>query len=119
MDSPDGTVDTNLPANAGVTCSVPGLGRFHVPWDNKAHVLQLVRTPAAAAAAVALVVSNSVRPQGWVRYFTATEVCVPKARALQQDKPLLAITRKSLHVVTKTQCNQKKKESTLKSMKCT
>ena len=46
MDSPDGTVDTNLPASAGVTCSVPGLGRFHMPRDSKAHVLQLVRTTA-------------------------------------------------------------------------
>ena len=46
MDFPDGTVDTNVPGNAGVTCSIPGLGRFHMSRDSKAHVLQLVRTTA-------------------------------------------------------------------------
>lgn len=46
MDFPDGTVDTNQPANAGVTCSIPGWGKFHMPLGKKAHVLQLVRTTA-------------------------------------------------------------------------
>jgi len=28
-----GTVHKNLPTNAGNTGSIPGLGRFHVPWS--------------------------------------------------------------------------------------
>ena len=33
-DFPDGTVDRNLPAIAGDMDSIPGLGRFHMPWSN-------------------------------------------------------------------------------------
>ena len=29
-----GTVDKSLPASVGVTCSIPGPGRPHVPWNN-------------------------------------------------------------------------------------
>ena len=32
----------NLPANAGVKGSSPGLGRFHMPWSNWARVPQLL-----------------------------------------------------------------------------
>ena len=35
-DFPGGTVVKNLPANAGDTGSIPGLGRSHVPQSNKA-----------------------------------------------------------------------------------
>ena len=31
---PGGPVVKNPPANAGDTGSIPGLGRFHMPWDN-------------------------------------------------------------------------------------
>ena len=34
MDIPGGPVVKNSPSNAGDTGSVPGLGRFHMPWDN-------------------------------------------------------------------------------------
>ena len=40
-DFPGGAVVKNLPANAGDTGSIPGPGRSHMPWSNKAHVLQL------------------------------------------------------------------------------
>ena len=33
-DFPSGTVDRNLPANTGDTGSIPGPGRFHMPWSN-------------------------------------------------------------------------------------
>ena len=33
-DFPGGSVVKNLPANAGDTCSSPGLGRSHMPWSN-------------------------------------------------------------------------------------
>ena len=31
---PTGPVVKNLPANAGDSSSIPGPGRFHVPWSN-------------------------------------------------------------------------------------
>ena len=31
---PVGSVVKNLPANAGDTGSIPGLGRSHMPWSN-------------------------------------------------------------------------------------
>ena len=34
---PGGAVVENLPANAGDTGSIPGLGRSHMPWSNWAH----------------------------------------------------------------------------------
>ena len=33
-DFPGGTVDRNALANAGNIGSVPGPGRFHIPWGN-------------------------------------------------------------------------------------
>ena len=42
-----GPVDKNPPANAGDTGSIPGPGRFHMPWSNKAHVPWLWSLPAA------------------------------------------------------------------------
>ena len=34
LDLPDGTVDTNLPANAQDMGSIPGSGRFHMLQSN-------------------------------------------------------------------------------------
>ena len=34
QDFPGGTVDKNLPANAGDTGCIPGLERFYMPWSN-------------------------------------------------------------------------------------
>ena len=39
-DFPDGPVAENLPANAGNRGLIPGLGGFHMPWGNWAHVPQ-------------------------------------------------------------------------------
>ena len=33
-DFPDGTVNENPPANAGEVGLIPGLGKFHMPWNN-------------------------------------------------------------------------------------
>ena len=44
QDNPGGPVVKNLPANAGDTGSVSGLGRFHMPWVNQAHAPQLLST---------------------------------------------------------------------------
>ena len=54
---PGGTVDKNLPANAGNTCSIPGLGKI----PHAAEQLSLCATTA--------------------------EACVPRAHAPQQERP--------------------------------
>ena len=38
-----GTEDKNLLADAGYKDSIPGLGRFYMPWGNKAHGPQLLK----------------------------------------------------------------------------
>ena len=76
MDFPDGTVVQNPPANAGDTGSSPGPGRSHMPWSNKAHVPQLLSLR-----------SRTRKPQLLSPSATATEACVPRACALQQEKP--------------------------------
>ena len=42
IDIPGGPVVKSSSSNAGDTGSIPGLGRFHILWDNKASVLQLL-----------------------------------------------------------------------------
>ena len=54
----------NLPANTGDMGSIPDLGRFHMPQDNKAHEPQLLSPHAAAARST------------------------PRARALRRENPL-------------------------------
>ena len=63
-DFPGGTVDKKLPVNAGDMGSIPGLGRSHMPQSNEARVPQLL-SPSTAT----------------------TETSVPRACALQQQKP--------------------------------
>ena len=46
-----GTVDKNLPANAGDMGSISGLGRFQVWWSNEAHGPQLLRLSSRACKA--------------------------------------------------------------------
>ena len=41
-DFPGGPVVKNLPTKAGDKGLIPGLGRSHVPWGNKAHLPQLL-----------------------------------------------------------------------------
>ena len=41
-DFPGGPVVKNTPAKAGDMGLIPDLGRFHMPWSNEAHVLQLL-----------------------------------------------------------------------------
>ena len=48
---PDGTVDKNLPANAGDTGLTPGLGRFCLRRSNLAQEPQLLSPCAATAEA--------------------------------------------------------------------
>ena len=40
QDLPGGTVHKTLPASAGDMASIPGPGRFHMPWSNLARVSQ-------------------------------------------------------------------------------
>ena len=55
----------------------PGPGRSHMPWSNKARVPQLLSLH-----------SRAREPQLLSPRATTTEGRVPRARALQQEKPL-------------------------------
>ena len=73
---PGGTLVKNPPANAGDSGSSPGRGRSHMPWSTKARAPQLLSLSCRAHELQLL------SPCA-----TATEACVPRARALQQEKP--------------------------------
>ena len=73
---PGGAVVKNLPANAGDTGSSPGPGRSHMPRSNKACVPQLLS-----------LCSRAREPQLLSLRATTTEAHVPRACALQQEKP--------------------------------
>ena len=66
----------NPPANAGDTGSSRGPGRSHMPWSNEAGAPQLRS-----------LCSRAREPQLLSLRATTTEACVPRARALQQEKP--------------------------------
>ena len=66
----------NLPANEGDTGSSPGPGRSHMPWGNQARVPQLLSLCSKARVLQLL----SLRA-------TTTEARVPRACALQEEKP--------------------------------
>ena len=51
-DFPGATGANNLPANAGDTSSIPGLGRSHMPWSNKVHVPELLSPHAVTSEAL-------------------------------------------------------------------
>ena len=72
-----GTVVKNPPANAGDMGWIPGPGRSHMLQSNKAHVSQLLS-----------LCSIAHEPQLLSPHATTTEVHVPRARALQQEKLL-------------------------------
>ena len=74
---PGGTVVKNPPASAGDTGSSPGLGRSHMLQSNEARAPQLLN-----------LCSRSLEPQLLSPRATTTEARVPRAHALQQEKPL-------------------------------
>ena len=66
----------NLPANAGDMGLSPGLGRSHMPRSNLARAPQL------------LSLCSRARELQLLRlHATTTEARMPRARALQQEKP--------------------------------
>ena len=71
-----GTVVESPPASAGDTGSIPGRGRSHMPLSNEARAPQLLSLRSRARA-----------PQLLSPHATTTEAHVPRARALQQEKP--------------------------------
>ena len=63
-------MDKNLPANTGDTGLIPGLGRANMPMSNWARALE-------------------PRSHNYVsRHAVITEARVPRACALQQEKPM-------------------------------
>ena len=74
-DFPGGAVDKNLTANAGYMGSIPGLGRSHLLWSNKADAPQ----PSSPS-------SRAWELQLLCLYATNTEACMPRAQA-PREKP--------------------------------
>ena len=62
---PGGTVDKNLPVNAGDMGSIPGPGRFHMPGSNWARVSQLLSPSSRAGElqVLKLVHPKAIAPQ--------------------------------------------------------
>ena len=96
-DFPGGTVDRNLPANAGDTGSVPGLGRLHMQRATKpvrhnswACMLQLLKPSCLEPA---LHSKRSHRGE--------------KPAHLKEEEPPLPASRESPRTATKTQSNEK------------
>ena len=73
---PGGAVVKNPPANAGDTGSSPGPGRSHMSQSSQARAPQLLSLR-----------SGAHEPQLLSPRATTTEACVPRAGALQQEKP--------------------------------
>ena len=84
-------MDKNPPANAGDTGSIPGLGRFHMPWSSWAHAPRLLLS----------LCSRAHKTQLPSPHAAATESCAPRPCALKQQKPLQweahAQLQRSLH----------------------
>ena len=76
-DFPGGAVVKNPPANAGDRGSSPGPGRCHMLWSNEVRAPQLLS-----------LCSRAHEPQLLNPRTTTTEAHMPRARALQQEKPL-------------------------------
>ena len=77
MNFSGGTVVKNPPASAGDMGSSPGLGGSHMPQSNKACAPQLLSLH-----------SRTREPQLLSLCATTTGARAPRARALQQKKPL-------------------------------
>ena len=73
---PGGAVVESLPANAGDTGSSPGPGRFHMLQSNEFRAPQLLSLRFRAR-----------EPQLLSPCATTTEALLPRAHALQQEKP--------------------------------
>ena len=91
---PGGAVDKKLPANAGDTGLIPGLGGFHRLQSNYAHVPQLPRCPRARA-------PQQEKPPQW------------EAHAPQLERSPRSLPPEKLTAAAKTQHNQKKVFSNL------
>ena len=89
LDFPCGLVVKNLPANAGNMSLIPGPGRSHRPWGNKAHAPQLLRLRSRVCVPQILkAVSRAWAPQ-------QEELQQWEARAPQLESSPLIITKES------------------------
>ena len=66
----------NPPDNAGDTGSIPGPGRYNMPWSNEARAPQLLSLRSRARG-----------PQLLSPCATTTEACVPRACVPQENPP--------------------------------
>ena len=94
QDFPGGAVVKNPPANAADAGSSPGPGGSHMLRSNWARVPQLLS-----------LCSRAHEPQLRSPRATTTEAHVPRARALQQERPLQWEARAPQQRVAPTHCN--------------
>ena len=87
---PCGPVVKNLPAKAVDTDMIPGLGRFHLAWGNKALVSPLLK-PVCPEPMLHRRRHHNEKPKHW-----------------SYRVPLLTATEKSMHTATKAQHSQNK-----------
>ena len=95
-DFPGGAVVKNLPANAGDTRSIPGLGRSHMPWATK----PMGHNYWACAL-------EPARHNYWAHMSQLLKPVCLEPVFHNDEQPLLATATESPHAATKTQCNQK------------
>ena len=89
LDFPGGPVAKSLPANAGDTSSIPGLGRFHIPRGNQACAPWLLKPT--------------------VRELHKRSHCDEKHMCRKEEQPPLAETRGGPGTATETQHSQKQR----------
>ena len=96
-----GTVDKNLPANAGDTGLIPGPRRFHMPWSNYTHVPQLLSLCPRVWALELL------KPAGPRACATGEAITMRSPRTARNSNPHLLQLEKACAKTMKTQHSQK------------
>ena len=101
-DFPGGAVVKNLPANAGDTGSIPGLGISHMPWSNEARAPQLLSLCSRAHEPQLLKLAR-LEPMLYNKRSHHNK----KHRHRNEEQPQLTAARESPCAATKTQRSQK------------
>ena len=82
MDFPGGPEVGSSPASAGDMGSIPGLGGFHMPWSNQAHVPELLSLWSRThEPQLPVHVKQQVKPVG-------LDPALPNKRSHHSEKPL-------------------------------
>ena len=115
--SPGGSVVKNPPANVGDTGSIPDLGRWHMPWSNKAHApqwLSLCSEPGSSNYWTHVL--QPLQPQAPKPVLCNEKPLQREAHILQlKEAPFPATKEKALEAM-KTQHSQKKQKQKMQQI---